>query len=794
MDQRRAVGRAIPHESADAHVTGAALYTDDLVSRLSAVLHAWPVMAPHAHAWLDRLDTSPAYDVPGVVKVLSAADVPGENDTGANRRDEPLFPRPAASGQDPRPEILFHGMPVAWVLAETEEAAKLGAARVLAEYTPREAILTIEQAIAARAFHTDEERLARGDVEGELARSPHQLEGELYVGGQEQFYLETQASIAYVDEGGSTFLHSSTQHPTETQDVVARVLGVPASQVVVQQLRMGGGFGGKESQANPYASVAAIGANLTKRPVRVRLDRARDVVLTGKRHPFLARFRVGFDDEGMLRALRMALWSDGGWSLDLSFPVLGRALFHADNAYYVPAMEVTGRACMTHKASNTAFRGFGGPQGMVMIEEVIDRVARALALPPDVVRERNLYREGQETHYGQRVEGAERLARIWSELKQEGEWSARRREIDAHNASSSGTKRGLAITPVKFGISFTATWYNQAGALVHVYKDGSVQVSHGGTEMGQGLHTKVQQIAADSLGVPLSLVRMMPTRTDKVPNTSATAASSGSDLNGAAVKNACETLRARICEVAAAMLSAGGPRVEPSEVRVEEGVVRAAGREIAWSEVIDRAYHERVQLSVAGFYRTPEIHWDGKKGRGRPFYYFAYGAAITEVEIDGFTGMYGIRRVDILHDVGESLSPLVDLGQIEGGFAQGAGWLTQEELVWDAKGALRTPNASTYKLPSLGECPPVFRTKLLTRAAQDGVVFGSKAVGEPPLMLAISVREALRDAVAAFASRARRSPVLLASPATAEQVFWAIEAVREEARTTIPSPVPIVRL
>ncbi|UJR85332.1 xanthine dehydrogenase molybdopterin binding subunit [Sandaracinus amylolyticus] len=783
----RAVGASIPHESATAHVTGAALYTDDLATRMHGVLHAWPVMAPHAHAWLERLDVVPAYDVSGVVKVLTAADVPGENDTGANRRDEPLFPRPAVDG-DPRSEILFHGMPVAWVLAESEEAAKLGAARVIAEYTPRPAILTIEQAIDAGAFHTDEERIVRGDVDAALAASKIVIDGELYVGGQEQFYLETQASIAYVDESGAMMVHSSTQHPTETQDVVARVLGVPASDVVVQQLRMGGGFGGKETQANPFASVAAVGAVVTKRPVRVRLDRARDVILTGKRHPFLGRYRVGCDADGTLRALRLALWSDGGWSLDLSFPVLGRALFHSDNAYYVPAMAVTGRVCRTHKSSNTAFRGFGGPQGMVMIEEVLDRVARAVGLSPDVVREKNLYREGHETHYGQRVDDADRLARIWSELKSDAQWDSRRREIDAFNASSQSVKRGLAITPVKFGISFTAKWYNQAGALVHVYKDGSVQINHGGTEMGQGLHTKMLQVAADALGLPLACVRIMPTRTDKVPNTSATAASSGSDLNGAAVKNACDALRARVCEVAASMLGCAS-----DAVTIEGGVVRGNGRELPWAEVIDRAYHERVQLSATGFYKTPEIHWDRDKGRGRPFYYFAYGAAITEVEVDAFTGMYGIRRVDILHDVGDSLSPMIDVGQVEGGFAQGAGWLTQEELVWDDKGALRTPNASTYKLPSLGECPPVFRTKLLERARQEGVVGGSKAVGEPPLMLAISAREALRDAVAACATTGRRGAVALASPATAEQVFWAIQTLREEGRVTMPEPIVGVR-
>jgi xanthine dehydrogenase large subunit len=779
----KVVGKPIPHESAEGHVTGRALYTDDLAPRMLGLLHAWPVTAPHAHAWLDRLDVTPALEVPGVVRVLTIADVPGENDTGVSRRDEPLFPRPPASNGEHRAEILFHGMPVAWVLAENEEAAKLGASKVVAEYTPLPAIVTIEQAIAHGSFLGGPERICRGEPEKALREAPHRIAGELAIGGQEHFYLETQATVAYLDEAGSMVVHSSTQHPTETQDIVARVLGVPASRVVVQQIRMGGGFGGKETQANPFAAVAAIGAHLTRRPVRVRLDRMRDITLTGKRHPFLGRFRVGFDGEGRLLAMVLELFSDGGFSLDLSGPVLARAMFHCDNAYFVPHLEVVGRICRTHKVSMTAFRGFGGPQGMVMIEEVIDRVARTLGLPPDVVRERNFYRPGDETHYGQPVEGADRIERIWTELKREAEWGSRRAEIDGWNAKSPHAKRGLAITPVKFGISFTAKYYNQAGALVLIYKDGSIQVNHGGTEMGQGLHTKILQIAAESLGVPPAFVRIMPTRTDKVPNTSATAASSGSDLNGAAVRDACETLKRRLCEVAGRMLHA-----PPEDVVIEEGRVFRRGapeKATAFREVVDQAYHDRVQLSATGFYRTPNIHYDREKGRGAPFYYFAWGAAITEVEVDGFTGMYGIRRVDILHDVGDSLSPLIDLGQVEGGFLQGAGWLTQEELVWDAEGRLRTTNASTYKLPSLGECPPIFRARLLQRAAQPGVIYGSKAVGEPPLMLAISVREAIRDAVAAFAPE-RRAPVLLASPATAEAVFWAIEAVRGAERATAP--------
>jgi xanthine dehydrogenase large subunit len=493
------------------------------------------------------------------------------------------------------------------------------------------------------------------------------------------------------------------------------------------------------------------------------------MVLTGKRHPFLARFEAGFDGTGRLLAVAVHLFSDGGWSLDLSFPVLGRAMFHVDNCYHVPDLEVVGRVCRTHHVSHTAFRGFGGPQGMLVIEEIADRVARTLDLPPHVVRARNFYRPGDTTHYGQVVRDPERIARIWDELSASSSFDARWREAEAFNAGSPHVKRGLAITPVKFGISFTTSYYNQAGALVLVYKDGSVQVNHGGTEMGQGLHTKVRQIAADGLGVPLDSVRLMPTRTDKIPNTSATAASCGSDLNGAAVRDACDTIRGRLAGIAAAMLG-----VPAADVVFADGRVLAhgaAGDGLPFCEVVAKAYYERVQLFATGFYQTPGIHFDWKTGQGKPFHYFAYGAAVSEVEVDGFTGQYRLLRTDILHDVGDSLSPLVDLGQVEGGFVQGVGWLTTEELVWGQDGAFLSHGASTYKLPTLGECPADLRVAFLERAAEPGVVHGSKAVGEPPLMLAISVREAVRAAVAAFGTG---GVVDLASPATPEAVFWAI--------------------
>jgi xanthine dehydrogenase large subunit len=758
------VGKPTPHESARGHVTGEALYTDDLLNRFPKLLHAWPVMSPHARAEVVSLNASQAAGEPGVVTVLTAADVPGEGDSGANRHDEPLFPT----------EAVYHSMPVAWVLGETLEAARLGAAAVKVEYRKLPAILTIEEAIAARSFHAGPLKLKRGDAQAEITASPHRISGELFIGGQEHFYLETQASIAWLDESDGVVLISSTQHPSETQEIVARALGIPRNRVTVECQRMGGAFGGKEVQANPYAAIAALGAWKTRRPVSVRLPRHLDMVLTGKRHPYLARFEAGYDGQGHVQGAAFTFYSDGGWSIDLSEPVLGRTLFHCDNAYLLPAVEATGYVCKTHKTSQTAFRGFGGPQGMLAIEEIMDRIARTLHLPPDLVRERNFYREGDVTHYGQPVKDAGRIAHIWDSLKQSSEFAARRTAALAFNARSKHSKRGLAITPAKFGISFTATAFNQAGALVLIFRDGSVQVNHGGTEMGQGLHTKILAIAAESLGLPLDSIRMMATRTDKVPNTSATAASAGTDLNGAAVLDACLQLRQRLVTVAAAVLAC-----KAEDVRMEDGAVFSAEHPkypISFRELAEAAYRQRVQLFADGYYRTPGIGWDPVTLQGRPFHYFAYGAAVAEVEVDGFTGDSRILRVDILQDVGDSISTVIDRGQIEGGFAQGVGWLVTEELLWTADGRLATAGASTYKLPSWSELPAEFNVRMLERATEPGVVFGSKAVGEPPLMLAIAVREAIRDAIAAFGAD---GIVEIDSPCTPERVFWAIERVRD---------------
>ncbi|NJO41310.1 MAG: xanthine dehydrogenase molybdopterin binding subunit [Cyanobacteria bacterium CRU_2_1] len=770
------IGKRKSHESAEGHVTGNAIYTDD--QRLPAgMLSLYPVLSPHARARITKLDVSAAVQVDGVVTVVAADDVPGENNTGVILQDEILFPTE---------EVSYWGQAIVWVVGETEDAARLGAEKVVVEYEPLQPILTIQDAIAAPSFHNEPQVIRRGDPEITLQQAVHQLEGELEINGQDHFYLETQVSWVIPDSEGNYQVYSSTQHPTETQIIIARVLGIPNNRVVVTCLRMGGGFGGKETQANPVASVAAIAAHKTGRPVRLKLKRDHDMILTGKRHGFWGQYTVGFTDEGKITALDVTLYADGGWSIDLSPPVLLRAMLHIDNAYYIPNLEVRGRIAKTHKVSNTAFRGFGGPQGMIVIEDILDRIARTLNLPPDRVRERNFYHgvgETNTTHYGQDIVD-NRISRIWQAVKANATFDERREAIDQFNQMNAYKKRGLAITPVKFGISFNKTQYNQAGSLILIYTDGSIQLNHGGTEMGQGLHTKMLQVAAKSLGVTIDRFRLMPTSTDKVPNTSATAASSGADLNGQAVKDACETLKSRLAAVAAKWLKLDSPE----ELVFENDWIYCRTyptAQVRFEDVVKQAYSDRVSLSATGYYRTPNIYWDAKTGKGRPFYYYAYAAAVSEVEVDGFTGTFKLRQVDIVHDVGESLNPLVDQGQIEGGFVQGMGWLTMEELVWDDKGRLRTHAPSTYKIPTISEIPEHFTVHLLERAAQDGVIYGSKAVGEPPFMLAFSVREAIRDAIAAFGQPAYvPSYVPLASPATPEATLMAIEQIRAAALTS----------
>ncbi|MFE3764238.1 xanthine dehydrogenase molybdopterin binding subunit [Streptomyces sp. NPDC059104] len=768
IPEKPVVGVSMPHESATLHVTGTALYTDDLVYRTKDVLHAYPVQVMKTHGRITALRTEPALAVPGVVRVLTGADVPGVNDAGI-KHDEPLFPD----------TVMFHGHAVAWVLGETLEAARLGAAAVEVELDEQPSLITLKDAIAAESFHGARPLMVAGDIDAGFADSAHVFTGEFQFSDQEHFYLETHAALAHVDEAGQLFIQSSTQHPSETQEIVAHVLGLHSHEVTVQCLRMGGGFGGKEMQPHGFAAIAALGAKLTGRPVRVRLNRTQDLTMSGKRHGFHATWKIGFDADGHIQALDATLTGDGGWSLDLSEPVVARALCHIDNTYWIPNARVAGRIAKTNKTSNTAFRGFGGPQGMLVMEDILGRCAPLLGLDPMELRERNFYREGQSTPYGQPVPQPERISTIWRQVQDDAAVADRKREIAAFNAAHPHTKRAIALTGIKFGISFNLTAFNQAGALVLVYKDGSVLINHGGTEMGQGLHTKMMQVAATTLGIPLHKVRLAPTRTDKVPNTSATAASSGADLNGAAIKNACEQIRGRLLQVAGTQL--GG---NASDVRIVEGVARILGsdKELAWDDLVRTAYFQRVQLSASGYYRTEGLHWDAKAFQGSPFKYFSYGVAACEVEVDGFTGKYKMRRVDIVHDVGDSLSPLIDIGQVEGGFVQGAGWLTLEDMRWDSsdgpnRGRLLTQAASTYKLPSFSEMPEEFNVRLMENATEEGAVYGSKAVGEPPLMLAFAVREALRQAAAEFGPAG--ASVELGAPATPEAVYWAIEAARK---------------
>ena len=756
----------VPHESAVAHVTGSARYVDD-TRPPQGLLETWPVCSPHARARIIRRDATAARAMPGIRAVLLAEDVPGENDVGAVRKDEVLL-----ADQ----EVCFHGHLVALVVGESLEACRLAADAVKVKYEPLPPILTIPEALAAESFHTAPHRIRRGDAAAALADAAHTLVGEFAFGGQEHFYLESQVAWAEPGEDGNLFVQSSTQHPSEIQAVVAHVLHVPRHKVVVQSPRMGGGFGGKETQGNTWAALAALAAHHTGQPVRVRPNRDQDMILTGKRHPFLARYEAGFEPDGTLRAVRVELFANGGWSLDLSSAITDRAMFHLDSAYYIPHVDFCGRAVKTNLVSNTAFRGFGGPQGMLVMENIIDHVARHLGLPPEAVRERNLYRgcgETNTTHYGQEI-GDNRLQHIWYTLKASSDFAARREQVRAWNETHAHDKRGLAITPVKFGISFTISHLNQAGAHVLIYQDGSVQVNHGGTEMGQGLHTKMLTVAARELGLPCDQVRVMQTRTDQVPNTSPTAASSGSDLNGQAVRAACATLRERLAPVAADLLGEL-PEAAAQLVFADGKVFHPArpARVLPFTEVAMKAYLARVSLAATGYYATPGIKYDHETGRGTPFYYYACGAAACEVEVDGFTGAHQVRRVDILHDAGRSINPGVDRGQIEGAFTQGMGWLTMEELRWDREGRLLTHAPSTYKIPAFGDTPDDFRVTLLPDAAEDKVIHGSKAVGEPPLMLAISVREAIRDAVAAFGGDPG-GVVDLPSPATGEAIFLSI--------------------
>ncbi len=758
------------HESGVGHVTGSARYVDD-VGLPPGSLHGAIVTSTHAHGRITGHDAEAARAIPGVVAVLFAQDIPGTNLIGPIVHDEELLAESV---------VHYVGQPIAVVFAQDLDTARRGAEAVRVSIDPLPSLQSIEAAIEAESYIAPVHVIARGDVDQALAGAAVRVQGEARCGGQDHFYLETQAALAVPEENGCLTVLSSTQHPTEVQNEVAAVLGVGAHAVVCQVPRMGGGFGGKESQATGVACMAAVGVHHTGRACKVWLDRDADMRITGKRHPFLGRYEAGFDEDGLLLGLKVSLYADAGFSADLSLPVLDRALFHLDNAYFVPALRFEGLACRTHRPSNTAFRGFGGPQGMVVIEAVMNAAAAKLGIDPAQLRAKNFYGAPPRDRapYGQEVPAEHnRLAVIDAALMESSEYQARKAAAADFNATSRWVKRGLGYQPVKFGISFTKSILNQAGALILVYADGTVQLNHGGTEMGQGLHTKMLTVCAHELGVPTEAIRVMTTATDKVPNTSATAASSGSDLNGQAVAAAASEIRERMRAVAAGMLKLSADEAET--MRFEGGAVThpSSATSLSFADVAQQAWTQRVSLSATGFYATPGVGYDHATGTGTPFYYFAYGATVCEVEVNGLTGEHRMLRADILHDVGTSLVPTIDRGQIEGGFVQGVGWLTGEEVLFKDDGTPITTGPSTYKIPTIGDVPRDFRVGLLPKAPQPGVIHGSKAVGEPPFMLALGVVTALRDAIAAFGA----GPVELGLPATPEAILRAVQGIEGDA-------------
>jgi xanthine dehydrogenase large subunit len=756
---RRGAGAELRHDSALKHTTGEARFADD-IPEPPGLLHAALVLSPVPHGRLEALDTAPAFAMPGVIAVLTAADIPGLNNI--------------ASAPGGPPEALFAdslveyaGQPVAMVLAQNRDAALLAAAALKPVIVPLPPVLSIEEALSRGQDVVSPQFLKRGDAAAAIAAAPHRLSAEFRCGGQEHFYLEGQIAIAVPGEDGDMDVTSSTQHPTEVQHVVSRILGCEYNRVKVTCRRMGGGFGGKESNASWVAAAAALAARFTGRPTKLRLPRKADMAATGKRHPFLFRWEAGFDETGRILGLSALMAADGGHSADMSGGVVFRAITHALGCCDVPAVDLTCRAVKTNTVSNTAFRGFGGPQGALLIEDVIHRIARALRLPPEEVRARNFagcHGNGDETPYGQKVEG-ELIARVWAEARQGSEWDRRRAEIDSFNAAHPTIRRGLGSMVLAFGISFGAIHLNQAGALVHVYTDGSIRLNHGGTEMGQGLFIKVAQVVAEVFGVELSRIAVTATSTAEVPNTAPTAASTGSDLNGWAAHAAACTIRDRMAQLAAARWG-----IAPDAVVFAEGRVWAerpgGNRSYDFGELAKLCWLERIPLSATGFYKTPDIHWDAKAMRGNPFFYFSYGAAVAEVAVDMLTGEHRCLRADLVQDCGRSLNPAVDRGQIEGAFVQGMGWLTCEELWWDREGRLRTIGPSTYKIPGSRDVPPVFNVRLLQGSpARAATIFRSKAVGEPPLLLATAIWSALRDATGLES---------LDLPATPERVLMAL--------------------
>ncbi len=751
------VGKSNKHESADKHVSGEALYIDDKLE-LPGMLHLCPRLSEHAHARILHIDVEPCYAIPGVVQVLTWQQVPGELDIGPLEPGDPLLAKD---------RVEYAGQLVLAVAAETPRAARLAAEAAIIEYEVLTPVLDVKEALEKQHFVQQPHVHQRGDAQAALARAAHRLQGEFHIGGQEHFYLETQVAMVIPGEDRTLQVFSSTQNPTEVQKFVASVMGVTMNKVTIDMRRMGGGFGGKETQAAGVACLCAVAARMTNRPVKMRLARRDDMRMTGKRHPFYVRYDIGVDDEGRFCGVKIDLAGNCGYSLDLSGSIVDRAMFHADNAYYLGDALVTGYRCRTNTASNTAYRGFGGPQGMVAIEQIMDHIARELKLDPLEVRKRNYYGKEQRniTHYHQQVED-NLLVEITEQLETSSCYAARREEIRAFNAASPFLKRGLALTPVKFGISFTSSFLNQAGALLLIYTDGTVQLNHGGTEMGQGLNTKVAQIVAEVLQIDIDQIQITATDTGKVPNTSPTAASSGTDLNGKAAQNAAETLRNRLTEMLCKLHQCAA-----EEVSFSNGIVRVKEKHFTFPDVAQMAWLNQVPLSATGYYKVPGLHYDRQAGRGTPFYYFAFGAACAEVIIDTLTGEYRLLRADILHDVGASLNPAIDIGQVEGGFVQGVGWLTSEELVWNDKGRLMTDGPASYKIPAIGDVPADLRVTLVeNRKNPKDTVFHSKAVGEPPFMLGIAAWCALQDAVASVGNYQLHP--LLDAPATPERVFW----------------------
>jgi len=758
-----AVGKALPHDSAYLHVTGRAAYTDDLPEPRD-LLHLAVGMSQKAHAQVEDIDLADVIASPGVIDVCVAADIAGPNNYGPIVADDPVFADRL---------VEYAGQPIFAVAANTVDDARVAARKANIKYKELEAILDPLTAVTKESFVLPSETLLRGDPDSALANSPHRVQRRVSLGGQDQFYLEGHIAMAIHQEDGGMLVYSSTQHPDEVQTMVAHATKRPAKDIVVICRRMGGAFGGKESQAALIAIVAAIAADKTGRPCKLRLDRDDDMIMTGKRHDFIIDYDAGFDDTGRLLAVDFEFASRCGMSADLSGPVNDRAMFHCDNAYFLENVRVVSHRCKTNTVSNTAFRGFGGPQGMFAIEYVIEDIARALGKDPLEIRRRNFYGKNDRnvTQYQQTVDD-NIIDEIFDKLVADSNYEKRRAEIRRFNGESPVLRRGISITPVKFGISFTNTLLNQAGALVHVYKDGTVQLSHGGTEMGQGLYTKVAQVVADEFHIGVDRIRIMAADTSRVPNASATAASSGSDMNGKAAQKAAAKIRARLTEFAARHFA-----VSEADVEFAGGNVRAGEQSVSFAELVRLAWADRVSLSATGFYKTPKINYNRATFSGRPFFYFAYGAAVTEVVVDRLTGENRVLRVDILHDCGDSLNPAVDLGQIEGGYVQGVGWLTTEELWWNEAGELGTHAPSTYKIPTCSDLAPDFRVEMMNNAAnREDTIYRSKAVGEPPLMLALSAFHAIRDAIAAGDGLAPE----LHAPATPESILHAIQGAADE--------------